>query len=283
LSNKLVIDEGTDTPYVTNQGVKIHFEVEGQGAPLVLMTGFAGTFEDWRIFGYSQMLSKNYQIILVDPRGRGGSDKPHIAADHSLKLMLEDVIAILDHLKIKKAHYCGYSMGGMIGWRIPIYAPERFISLVLGGSRYPLTGREEMDSNVLTAIQVGLKKALSEAPDHPMEFFIAAIEKARGSSYPPQRRAQMLELDALALVASFQGLGTGTIPKAEEVLPLVNLPSLIFAGEADPWCSKAKKCAELMPGATFFSLPGMGHTEAIMRSDLVLPHIKTFLTELRKK
>jgi pimeloyl-ACP methyl ester carboxylesterase len=269
-------------PYVNNQGVKIHYEVEGQGPPLVLMTGLAGTLQDWRFFGYSQVLSKDYQLILIDPRGRGASDKPHDAAAYDLKLMVEDVVAILDDLKIKKARYFGYSWGGMIGWRIPIYAPERFLSLILGGSRYPLQGREEMDSNVATTIQAGLQMAFKEAPDRPMEFFVSAVEKSMGCQYPPERRAQMLALDPDAVLASFQGGIQGVIPKAEDILPQMTLPCLIFAGEADPWYPKAKECANLIPNSTFFSLPGIGH-EALERSDLVLPHISKFLAAVSKK
>jgi len=270
-------------PYVTNQGVHIHYEVEGQGPPLVLMTGFAGTLEDWRIFGYAQVLSKDYQLVLIDPRGRGASDKSHDIADYGPELMVADVVAILDDLEINKAHYFGYSMGGMIGWRICIHAPERFLSLILGGSRYPPQGREEMDdNNVATAIQAGLQMALNEASDRPMEFFVDALEKSMGSQYPPERRARMLELDARALVASFQSWVGGVVPKAEEVLPRVTLPCLIFAGEADTWYQKAKECANLMPNATFFSLPDIGH-EVLERSDLVLPHISKFLAALSKE
>ena len=270
-------------PYATNKGVKIHYKVEGKGPPLALMTGLAGTLEDWRIYGYAQVLSKDYRLILIDPRGRGASDKPHNTAAYDPKLMIEDVVAILDDLKITKAHYFGYSWGGMIGWRIPMYAPERFSSLILGGSRYPLTGREEMDSNVSTAIQVGLEMALKEAPDQPMEFLVAAMEKKLGFQYPPERRAQMLALDPYAVLASFYGvMGQKVMPTAEEALPHVTLPCLIFVGEADPWYPKAKECARLMPSATFFSLPSIGH-EALERSDLVLPHISKFLAEVNKK
>jgi pimeloyl-ACP methyl ester carboxylesterase len=270
-------------PYINNKGVKIHYEVEGQGPPLALMPGLAGTLDDWRIFGYSQVLSKEYQLILIDPRGRGASDKRHDAAAYDLKLMVGDVVAILDDLKIKKAHYFGYSWGGIIGWRIPLHAPERFTSLILGGSRYPLTGREEMDSNVVTIIQVGLEMALKEAPEHPMEFFVAAVEKKLGFQYPPERRAQMLALDPHAVLASFQGAAQGVMPKAEEFLPRVTLPCLIFVGEADPWYLKAKECARLMPNATFFSLSGMDHAKAMESSNLVLPHIRKFLAEVSKK
>jgi len=92
----------------------------------------------------------------------------------------------------------------------------------------------------------------------------------------------MLALDVRVLVASFKSWVGGVVPKAEEVLPQMTLPCLIFAGEADPWYPKARECAKLMPSATFFSLPGIGH-EALERSDLVLPHISKFLAEVSKK
>jgi pimeloyl-ACP methyl ester carboxylesterase len=270
-------------PYVHNKGVKIHYEVEGQGPPLVLMPGLAGTLDDWRLFGYSQVLGKEYQLILIDPRGRGESDKPYDAKDYDLKLLVEDVVAVLDNLNIKKAHYFGYSWGGMVGWRILLYAPERFTSLILGGSRYPLTGKEEMDSNVATAIQIGLELAFKEAPDRPMEFFVSMVEKKLGFQYPSGRRAQMLALDPHAVLASFYSIpDQKVIPAAEEALPGVSLPCLVFVGEADPWYPKAKECARLMPGATFFSLPEIGH-EALEYNDLVLPHIREFLAKVSKK
>jgi pimeloyl-ACP methyl ester carboxylesterase len=269
-------------PYVTNQGVRIHYEVEGQGTPLALMPGIAGTMDDWRLYGYSQVLSKEYRLILINPRGRGASDKPHDVADYDFKMLVGDVVAILDDLKIKKAHYLGYSWGGMIGWRIPMYAPERFSSLILGGSRYPLNGREEVDSSVTTTIQLGLETALKEAPDRPMEFMVATMEKTLGFQYPAERREQMLSLDPHAILASFYGvLGQKVIPAASEVLPRVTLPCLVFIGENDPWCQMAEECASLMPNATFLSLSGIGH-EAVERSDLLLPHIRKFLAEVDK-
>ena len=269
-------------PYVNNQGVRIHYELDGQGLPLVLMPGFAGTLEDWRIFGYSQVLSKDYQLILIDPRGRGGSDKPHEVSAYDPKLLLEDVVTILDDLNIDKAHYFGYSMGSLIGWRIPIYAPERFLSLILGGYSYPLLGREDTNNPIVTSIVNGLQMALQEAPDRPMEFFLTTLEKSMGTPYPPERRAQMLELDARALVAASQALVQGTIPKAEEFLPLVNLPCLIFIGEADPYYAEAKERTSLVPNATFFSLPGLNHLETYANTELVLPHIRNFLAEVSK-
>jgi pimeloyl-ACP methyl ester carboxylesterase len=173
-------------------------------------------------------------------------------------------------------------MGSLIGWRIPVYAPDRFISLILGGAGYPIQGKVSMDNPVVATINNGLQMALKEAPDRPMEFFIKAIEKTMGA-YPPERRDQMLAHDAHALIASIQGMAQGKVPKAEEVLPDVNLPCLIFIGELDPSLPEAEESASLIPNATFLSLQGLGHLEAMARKDLVLQAVKKFLAEVNKK
>ena len=65
-------------PFVTNRGVRIHYQVEGQGPPLVLLPGYSMTGEDWREFGYVAGLRAHYTLILIDPRGYGASDRPAI-------------------------------------------------------------------------------------------------------------------------------------------------------------------------------------------------------------
>ena len=62
----------------------------------------------------------------------------------------------------------------------------------------------------------------------------------------------------------------------EDVLPGLTLPCLLYAGDKDPFFPKAQASAQLIPGATFVPLPGLGHSEAFIRSDLVLPHFERF-------
>lgn len=64
-------------PYVNNEGVRIYYEVEGQGPPLVLIAGLTGNLKTWRLYGYVKELKGDYRLILLDPRGHGDSDKPH--------------------------------------------------------------------------------------------------------------------------------------------------------------------------------------------------------------
>jgi pimeloyl-ACP methyl ester carboxylesterase len=66
------------------------------------------------------------------------------------------------------------------------------------------------------------------------------------------------------------------------VLPRMTMPCLLFAGEADPIYPLVRECARQIPQVTFVSLPGLGHSEARRRSDLVLPHLTRFLQTVRE-
>jgi pimeloyl-ACP methyl ester carboxylesterase len=118
-------------PYCDNEGVSIYYEVEGEGPPLVLLHGLSGSLELWRDAGYVEALKDDYQIILIDARGHGKSDKPHDPEAYRLDLMVADVVAVLDDLQLGKAHFLGFSMGGLIGWGIAKHTPERFHSLLI--------------------------------------------------------------------------------------------------------------------------------------------------------
>ena len=88
-------------------------------------------------------------------------------------------------------------------------------------------------------------------------------------------RARLVNNDVEALIArKTKDLQS---PGFAEILSMMTMPCLLFAGEADPVCAVNRKCAAIMPNVTFFSLPGLGHADTFFRSDLVLPHVMQFL------
>src|SRR3954447_26749762 len=70
-------------PYASNDGVRIYYEREGSGPPLVLHHGFTRSLEGWRDNGYADVLNTEYELILMDARGHGRSDKPHDPAAYA--------------------------------------------------------------------------------------------------------------------------------------------------------------------------------------------------------
>jgi pimeloyl-ACP methyl ester carboxylesterase len=266
-------------PYADHHGIRIHYQVQGLGPDLVLVPGFAGTLEDWRDFGYTTELGRRNRLVLIDPRGRGASDKPHAPDAYAMRHMVHDLVAVLDDLKIEKAHYFGYSMGAVIGFFIPFHAAGRFQSLILGGAAYPLEENAFHDDPLVVAIQQGLEQAIADSPDHPMEAFVSSLEKALGP-YPPERRARMLAGDARALAASARAMGQIQWPPALETLPRMSLPCLLFAGDKDSFHAGTEQCAALIPNAAFRTLEGLGHLEAYAQSHKVLPMVREFLDRI---
>lgn len=119
--------------FVSNDGIGIHYEVEGNGPPLVLQHGLSDSIEGWFEFGYVERLKDEFQLIMIDARGHGESDKPHDPGAYNLKLMTGDVLAVLDRLHLARVFYAGYSLGCRIGFEIAKHAPERIHAFIMGG------------------------------------------------------------------------------------------------------------------------------------------------------
>ncbi len=108
---------------------------EGEGEPIVLVHGFASNKEiNWVLPGWVPALKRaGRRVIALDNRGHGQSSKPHDPAAYTLPLMASDTLALLDHLKIERTDYLGYSMGGRIGMLLALRNPDRIRSASLGG------------------------------------------------------------------------------------------------------------------------------------------------------
>jgi pimeloyl-ACP methyl ester carboxylesterase len=117
----------------SSSGVKIFYTVHGSGSPVVLIHGLHSSGAmNWTLPGTTEALAQKHRVIVMDCRGHGKSDKPQSEAAYG-SAMVEDVIALLNHLDIRKAHIVGYSMGGMIALKTAALHPERVQGLLLCG------------------------------------------------------------------------------------------------------------------------------------------------------
>ena len=251
-------------PYANNNNVRIHYQVEGAGPPLVLQHGFTSNLQTWYAYGYVDALQHDYQLIMIDARGHGQSDKPYDPEAYALARRVEDVLAVLDALDIDTAHYLGYSMGGRIGFGLARYSPERFASLIIGGmSPYAPTGDTAQERIAL--LQQG------------MAAYVAHVEQHSGPM-APDRKARLLANDPQALIASMQA--PRGIVRVEQLLSTMIMPCLLYVGEADSFYPGAQECARSLPNARFVSFPGLDHGQTSQASPLVVPHVMQFLHEV---
>jgi pimeloyl-ACP methyl ester carboxylesterase len=246
-------------PFAVNKAVRIHYEVEGSGPPLVLHHGFAGCIEDWRDFGLAAPLARRNRLIILDSRGCGASDKPHDPAAYDLTDRAGDIAAVLDDLGIAKANYYGHSYGGLLGWALAKYIPGRIGALIISGS------------HPYAQSQHGVRDLLGKGS----ETFLAVCDGMYGPYMTPERRARLAANDLVALIAA-----SPDRPDQTDVLSTMRMPCLLLTGALDPLCPNVQKAAAALPHAELVILPECDHVANFGRTDLVLPAVTAFLARV---
>ena len=122
-------------PHITtDDGVKLYYEAAGSGAPVVFVHEFAGDYRSWE--PQVRYLSRRYRCIAYNARGWPPSDVPQEVSRYSQARACDDIRAVLDALKIDKAHIVGLSMGGMATLHFGLTYPDRALSLLVAGAGY---------------------------------------------------------------------------------------------------------------------------------------------------
>jgi pimeloyl-ACP methyl ester carboxylesterase len=162
-----------------SDGVKIHYmELAGQGSPVILIHGYTANAEGkWFKSGIAQALATRHRVVAIDARGHGRSDKPHDPLKYGPR-MAQDVVELMDHLKIDRAHIHGYSMGGSILTQILAKHPNRLITAIYGGS-----GVAETDPKWVAQVP--------KDPEAPPAGAAGAPQGERWASYPGYDRAAL--------------------------------------------------------------------------------------------
>ena len=249
-------------PFFDNEGVKIYYEIEGEGPPVIMIHGFAANIEgNWKASNWVDALKDDYKLILVDCRGHGKSDKPKDAAQYGEKIN-DDIVKLLDHLSIKKANFFGYSMGARITTDILLENEERFISAIIGG--FPLhysKKRTKFIGKVMMKKWIkGLKKAdLNDVKNKSAIRFRKVISTYADSN------SQDLEALMYVLEGDIQrpdGI-IPTDPKRKEALKKIHVPVLNVFGSEDSLAKDKSVRAQLVPDSSYFQIEGKDHITVV--------------------
>ena len=211
--------------FTVSDGVRIHWMEAGEGTPVVLLHGYTSCCDaGWFVNGVAKELARDHRVIGIDARGHGRSEKPHDPAKYPGDAMPADVIAVLDHLGVKKAHFHGYSMGGGIVAHLMARHPDRFISASFGGSgvreedealakqaagldpqgqdpqqaegQRALRERADRDDVALECVQKGRQAKPSTAPPLDLATIDFPIQAINGEFDAPVSKTQRLAREA---------------------------------------------------------------------------------------
>ncbi len=230
----------------SRSGHRIAFEVHGTGRPVVMLHGitvsFAGNFgpAGW----IPRLTAAGCQVIGMDFRGHGRSDKPRDVLAYGTDPLAGDVVALLDHLGIERASLFGYSMGTMVALRLLHQLPHRTGPSVLMATGDGLIGVPPFTS---TDVFPRLAEALArpefpaDLPDHVAAYWTFAV-KVGG--------------DRLASHAAAQA----NYPAAtRQDLQAIAAPVLVVSGELDLVLGRGASLAEAIPLGEYLEVAGAGH------------------------
>jgi pimeloyl-ACP methyl ester carboxylesterase len=242
--------------FFDSDGVKIHYVVEGKGEPLLVIHGFTGSIQG--MSDAIKYLSNNFQVIAMDCRGHGQSDKPHDLDAYGMN-MIQDQIRLLDHLKIKKTHVFGYSMGGAIAIGIVGFHPERVISAIVGGAGWVAPGQvRDMAGLDWDELAESMEQGKGLAP-----LTLALIPEGDPQPTPEQLEMAKKEFnstqDPLALAALIRNF----VPSPTEAQIRSNkIHVLALIGDKDPGKKDVDRLDGLMPNLKIVVIPNADHMTA---------------------
>ena len=226
-------------------GVEIAYEVWGQGPPILLIHGFASNrFVNWRDTGWVKVLTEaGYQVIALDNRGHGESEKLYDSAQFSAPMMADDARRLLDHLGIAHAAVMGYSMGARITAFLTMQHPERVRCAIFAG----LASR--MITGVGGAEEIGLAleaESLAEVTDRDARGFRIFADSTKS--------------DRRALASCIR---SSRVKSKEEALAAIKVPVLVVAGELDEVAGNVEGLTSIIPGSQGVVLPKRNHMNAV--------------------
>lgn len=236
--------------HFSSDGVDIAFidhapTTEDGREPIVLVHGFASNHAvNWVNTLWTKTLTHaGRRVIALDNRGHGASAKLYQPEAYSSSVMARDVVALMDHLGLKRADVMGYSMGARITAHLALAAPERVRSALLGGLGIHLVEGVGLPLGIADAMEA---PSLDDLTDPMQRMFRAFAEQTRS--------------DLRALAACIRG-SRQTLTR-EDVASL-SMPVLVSVGTKDDVAGSGPELAALIPGAQALGIPGRDHNLAV--------------------
>jgi pimeloyl-ACP methyl ester carboxylesterase len=247
--------------YFDSNGVKIRYTDQGKGEAVLLIHGFGANLDlQWGVPGV-KALAKEYRVIAFDCRGHGKSGKPHDPKKYGRE-MAEDAVRLLDHLKIKKAHVVGYSMGAMIVAKLLVTHPDRLRTATLGGAGP--AGKGIVVQRFTDDLATSLEQGKGIGP------LIDALTPP-GKPRPPAAQVAILNKfflamnDPKALAAVVRGWKGLAVSEAE--LRANRVPALALIGANDPLKKGVDALRGRMGHLKIVVIPDADHITAFMRPE----------------
>jgi pimeloyl-ACP methyl ester carboxylesterase len=250
----------------------VGYRIVGSGPPLVMITGYSATMEDWDPT-LVDALAMHYRVVIFDNAGIGATQR--LPGTLTIEAMARQTSALIDTLRVSRPDVLGWSMGGMIAQALAVLDPSRVRRLVLCAT-FPGTGRVAVPSQSVQADLNGSPQQVAEVlfPANQTSAYDAYI--AADSGYPPAPAAP-------AAVSAAQGRAAnqwwnGDDPAGRRI-STVSVPTLVAGGTADRLDPVAndRALARLIPGARLVLYPDAAHAFLFQDATQFAAVVESFL------
>ena len=259
--------------------ISIEYEVEGPrtGIPVIFIHGFPFNKSMWKL--QVDVLKKDYYVITYDVRGHGASDVGD--GQYTVEYFVDDLIGLLDHIKISRAVVVGLSMGGYIALRAIERNPERIRGIALCDTRSEADNNEGKVKRANQALAVQTK-GIKEFADG----FVKAVFYEKTFETNPQAVEMILQMiersDPKAVAGTLIALAART--DSTPALYRIAVPTLILVGQHDAITppSAAHAMKEKIPNAELHLIPKAGHLSNLEQPEEFNQHLLNFLKRIQK-
>ncbi len=266
-------------PEASVNGVRVHYRDTGGSAgpgpaggapPLLLLHGLGSSGQIWD--GVIPAFTPARRVVAPDLRGHGASAKPR--SEYSVRLLADDVVALLDHLGLGAVAVCGLSMGGAIGQTLAVEHPHRVRALVL----------EDTWGYPTSAFVAALEARIAAVREHGLAYYaetaipqvFSAAFRAAHPRALDEYRARNLQLDPDVIQAVMRGLMAFDL---RDRLPAVRAPTLVIVGSDDRLTPRvqAEFLHRTIQGSRLEVIEGAGHIPHLEQPDVFVRLVDEFL------
>jgi len=257
--------------YLTaSDGVRLYYEIEGVGPPLLLHLGAGCDLELWRAARYVAALRDSHRCILFDHRGHGRSDHPAGARANHIDRYADDVVRLLDHLALEQVDLWGYSNAIAVAIKVADSHPSRLTRLVLSGTTIAGAPTPEQ-------VTASVAESIADRRAHGWDGLIADFAEEEGPA--PDWMQAMIRATPLEGSFGWMEARPSWGWSTWDALPRVTTPTLFLVGELEDPEDEMAVVAARMPSATRVRVPGKGHINGFLDAPFVTPQVIDFLAD----
>jgi len=267
----------------TDDGVKLHYEEVGSGTPIVFVHEFAADHRSWE--AQMRFFGQRHRCITYGARGYPPSDVPEKPASYSQDRATDDILAVMKHLKLDKAHVVGLSMGGFASLHFGLRHAAHALSLVVAGVGYG--AEKDQQAKFKSEVAVVAKSLLSEGMKAFAEKYAYGPTRVQFENKDPRGFAQFKkELGEHSALGS-ANTQIGCQAQRPSLYDLVDgmrrmtTPTLILTGDEDwPCLAPSVMMKREIPTSALAVMPNCGHTINLEDPDQFNRIVEDFIVQV---